>query len=241
MRFKTKYLYYLWIGKTCSFFKSMKKIFVLFSLLFFVINSNSQVTNYRWHTYAKLSLGIIDTSGYVNGGLTAQYMLFKRISLNYNLEFQHRSDNYNHIHGSSGSVGGPVIFGLGLAAGLANSANGDPTNNSGLGAGGMLLGLLIMALPDGISYHIPCGYKWDFSPYANFLGFDRIRNKELGYREFKYSCSFGMRGTFLLNDHLTANCFFETRKAAPTGWGIGVGLGVGYLFKSLENQNNPSN
>ena len=107
-------------------FESMKKIFVLFSLLFFVINSNSQVTNFRWHAYAKLSAGIIDTSGYVNGGITAQYMVFKRISLNYNLEFQHRSDNYNHIHGSIGSVGGPVIFGLGLAAGLANSANGDP-------------------------------------------------------------------------------------------------------------------
>jgi hypothetical protein len=216
----------------------MQRFLVVIATHFFVLISVSQVTNYRWHTYAKISGGAIDSSGYINGGLTAEYMLFKRVSLNYNLEYQRRTDKYSHLHGSIGSVGGPVIFGLGLAAGLANTADEDSTNNNGIGVKGMLLGLLVMLLPDGFSYHIPLGYKWDISPYANILGFDWIRNKEIGYSEFKYSCSFGVRGTYLINDRLTANCFLETRKAAPTGWGIGAGIGIGYLFKMRENQSN---
>lgn len=213
----------------------MKKSFFILIFILVVFVSKSQVTNYRWHTYVKLSGGMIDSSGYLNAGLSAEYMLFKRIGLNYNFEYQHRTDNYNHLHGSIGSVGGPVIFSLGLAAGLANSADGDTSNNSGIGLKGMLLGIIVLAIPDGFSYHFPIGYKWDVSPYANFLGFDWIRNKELGYSEFKYSCSFGFRSTYLINDRLTANGFVETRKAAPTGWGIGVGMGIGYLFKLRPN------
>jgi hypothetical protein len=220
----------------------MKKIFLTLILLHIVLVSKSQVTNYRWHTYGKFSAGMIDSSGYINGGLSAELMVFKRLCFNYNLEFQHRTDKYNHLHGSIGSVGGPVIFGLGLAAGLANSADGDTSNNNGIGVKGMLLGLLVMVLPDGFSYHMPIGYKWNFSPYANILGFDWIRNREKGYSEFKYSCSFGVRGTYLINDRMTAIGFIETRKAAPTGWGIGAGIGLGYLFKLRENdpQENPN-
>jgi predicted porin len=52
----------------------------------------------------------------------------------------------------------------------------------------------------------------------------------------------GVKGTYLLNDRLTAIGFIETRKAAPTGWGIGAGIGLGYLFKLRENdtQDNPN-
>jgi hypothetical protein len=45
----------------------------------------------------------------------------------------------------------------------------------------------------------------------------------------------GVKGTCLLNDRLTAIGFIETRKAAPTGWGVGVGIGLGYLFKLRED------
>jgi hypothetical protein len=211
----------------------MKKFFICFGLLFFIVESKGQVTNYRWHIYGKFSTGKIDTSGYVNGGLTAEYMLFKRMGLNYNLEFQHRTDKYNHLHASVGSLAGPPLILVGIISGIANSTK-DNTNEGSVfefGYLGTLLGILITALPDGVSYHIPIGYKWDVSPYANVLGFDWIWNREIGYSEFKYSCSFGVRGTHLLKDRFITNCFIETRKAAPTGWGIGAGIGLGYLFK----------
>jgi hypothetical protein len=211
----------------------MKKILII-SFLFVFSTSKSQVTNYRWHTYGKLSGGIIDTSNYFNIGLSTEYMLYKRFSLNYNFEFQNRTDNYSHLHGSIGSLGGPVIFGVGLAAGLANSAS-NSTNSSGIGVKGMLLGILVLVMPDGFSYHLPIGYKWDVSPYANLLGFDWISNRKIGYSEFKYACSLGVRGTYVIKDRFAANCFVETRKCAPTGWGIGAGIGLGYLFKFRDN------
>lgn len=222
----------------------MKKFVLIVMLVFLMLEAKSQVTNYRWHTYAKMSGGMIDSSSYINGGLSAEFMLFKRIGLNYNLEFQHRSDNYNHVHASVGSLAGPPLIVIGLISGLANSANNSSNSESvfGLGYLGTLMGLLITVLPDGVSYHFPIGYKWDVAPYANVLGFDWIRNREIGYSEFKYSCSFGVRGTYLIKDRMTAIGFIETRKVASTGWGIGAGIGLGYLFKLRENddQDNPN-
>lgn len=209
----------------------MKKLFILSLLCFGTFSINAQINAHKWHTYAKFSGGKIDSSTYLNGGLSAEYMVFKNIGFNYNLEFQHRSDNYSHLHGSIGSLGGPVIFALGAAAGLANLGT---NNNSNIGFWGMLAGVLVFVMPDGISYHVPVGYKGDIAPYANFLGFDWVRNKQLGYSEFKYACSFGVKGTYSINDRITALGFFETRKSAPTGWGIGAGFGVGYLFGIRE-------
>ena len=190
-----------------------------------------QLTSYKWHTFAKFSVGKIDSSFYMNGGLSAELVLSKKIGLNYNLEFQNRSDGYNHIHGSIGSVGGPVIFALGAAKAISNTVDVDSTNSFRIGTIGMLAGVLVFIIPDGMSYHVPIGYKGDVSPYFNFLGFDWIRNRQNGYNEFKYSCSFGIRGSYLFSDRLTGIGFVETRKCAPTGWGIGVGIGMGYLFK----------
>ena len=222
----------------------MKKFVLIGMLLFLMLEAKSQVINYRWHTYAKMSGGIIDSSGYINGGLSAEYMVFKRFGLNYNLEFQHRTDKYNHLHASVGSLAGPPLIVIGLISGLVNSAinNSNAESVFGLGYLGTLMGLLITVLPDGVSYHFPIGYKWDIAPYANVLGFDWIRNREIGYSEFKYSCSFGVRGTYLIKDRMTAIGFIETRKVASTGWGIGAGIGLGYLFKFRENdtQGNPN-
>ncbi|MFY7943008.1 MAG: hypothetical protein ACOVNZ_00420 [Crocinitomicaceae bacterium] len=208
------------------------KVLVTCALLIFTACSlNGQINSYKWHTYAKFSSGKIDSSIYYNGGISAEYMLFKNLGLNYNFEFQHRSDNYNHLHGSIGSLGGPVIFALGAAAGLANLGT---NSNSNIGLWGMLAGVLVAVMPEGISYHVPIGYKGDIAPYANFLGFDWVRNREIGYSEFKYACSFGVRGTYLVHERITALGFVETRKCAPTGWGIGAGIGMGYLFKLRE-------
>lgn len=213
---------------------------MVFFLCIICYSSFSQLTSYKWHTFVKFSGGKIDTATYLNGGLSAEYILFKNVGLNYNLEFQHRSDLYNHLHGSIGSLGGPVIFALGAAAGFSNALDNDSTNNNGIGAIGMLAGILVFILPDGVSYHFPIGYKGDVSPYANILGFDWVRNKSIGYSEFKYACSFGIRGTYLLSDRLTAIGFIETRKCAPTGWGIGGGVGLGYLFKYKNVEENSS-
>lgn len=154
----------------------------------------------------------------------------------YNLEYQRRTDNYNHIHASVGTLAGPPLILIGLLSGIASSNDASSTGSLfGLGYLGALVGLLITILPDGVSYHIPYGFNGDIAPYANVLGIDYIWNKNLGYSQWKYACSFGVKGTYWHHSNWMMQGFLETRKVASTGWGFGAGIGVAY---SLGNNSN---
>ncbi len=203
---------------------------LLFSFLLISFVSKAQLTQKNGYIGIKTSYGFVDTSFYTNYGLTGEYILQNRFGLVYNLEYQKRTDNYKHIHASVGSLAGPPLILIGLISGLANSANDGTSSGSvfGLGYLGTLIGLLITVLPDGVSYHIPFGYNGDIAPYANVLGIDYIWNKNVGYSQWKYSCSFGVKGTYWHQSNWMLQGFLETRKVASTGWAFGAGLGAAY-------------
>jgi hypothetical protein len=211
---------------------AIKTLFVgfLFALLVIPFSSKAQLTEKKGYVGFKTSYGFVDTSFYTNYGLTGEYLFENRIGLVYNFEYQRRTDNFKHIHASVGSLAGPPLILIGLISGLADSANDGTSSGSvfGLGYLGTLVGLLITVLPDGVSYHIPFGYNGDISPYANFLGIDYIWNKNLGYSQWKYACSFGVKGTYWHQSNWMLQGFLETRKVASTGWGFGAGLGAAY-------------
>jgi hypothetical protein len=211
---------------------AIKTLFVgfLFALLVIPFSSKAQLTEKKGYVGFKTSYGFVDTSFYTNYGLTGEYLFENRIGLVYNFEYQRRTDNFKHIHASVGSLAGPPLILIGLISGLADTANDGTSSGSvfGLGYLGTLIGLLITVLPDGVSYHIPYGYNGDIAPYANFLGIDYIWNKNLGYSQWKYACSFGVKGTYWHQSNWMLQGFLETRKVASTGWGFGAGLGVAY-------------
>ena len=211
---------------------AIKTLFVgfLFALLVIPFSSKAQLTEKKGYVGFKTSYGFVDTSFYTNYGLTGEYLFENRIGLVYNFEYQRRTDNFKHIHASVGSLAGPPLILIGLISGLADSANDGTSSGSvfGLGYLGTLVGLLITVLPDGVSYHIPYGYNGDIAPYANFLGIDYIWNKNLGYSQWKYACSFGVKGTYWHQSNWMLQGFLETRKVASTGWGFGAGLGAAY-------------
>jgi hypothetical protein len=211
---------------------AISRLFIglLFSFLLISFVSKAQLTQKNGYIGIKTSYGFVDTSFYTNYGLTGEYILQNRFGLVYNLEYQKRTDNYKHIHASVGSLAGPPLILIGLISGLANSANDGTSSGSvfGLGYLGTLIGLLITVLPDGVSYHIPFGYNGDIAPYANVLGIDYIWNKNVGYSQWKYSCSFGVKGTYWHQSNWMLQGFLETRKVASTGWAFGAGLGAAY-------------
>jgi hypothetical protein len=213
--------------------------FYIRSVLLFLLISNyslSQLTEKKGYIGVKTSFGFVDTSFYSNYGITGEYIFKNKIGLVYNLEYHRRTNNFNHIHASVGSLAGPPLILIGLLSGIASSNDATSSGSVfGLGYLGALLGLLITVLPDGVSYHIPYGYNVDISPYANFLGIDYIWNKNLEYSEWKYSCSFGLKGTYWNHSNWMMQGFIETRKVASTGWGFGIGLGIAY---SLGNNSN---
>ena len=81
----------------------------------------------------------------------------------------HRNDSLFQMHLPIGIIAAPIMF-LGQMSTINIFGNG----NTGAKLGMVLLALLI---PDGVSFHIPYRYRYDFSPYANILGFDYIKNK----------------------------------------------------------------
>ncbi len=201
----------------------MKK-FALLTFCFFHFLGFSQFTANRFNVNAKFSIGKMDTAFYINPAFSAEIIIHDRFGLNYNLDLLRRNDNLNQTRVPLGLIGGPIV----MVAGFANLADGDTTNGNGFG---ILLGVLMLALPDGVSFHQPLGYRGDFSPYVNALGIDFIRNKNTDERLIKYACSFGLKGSFLLKDHYVFSAFIEGRKTAGIPLGFGGGFGVGYAFK----------
>lgn len=205
----------------------MKKSLLLF-LLGISLFSQAQYSNRTFNLYGRSSFGAFDTSSYNNFGLTGEWMVHRNVGLLYNFDLTYRSDNYRHIHAPMGIVGGPIL----IVAGLANLFDGDTTSTAGLS----LVGIVMLALPDGVSFHHDIGYRWDISPYANLLGLDFIKDRTYGNTWLKYACSFGVRGTYVLNDQFTFSPYIETRKTASVPWGFGAGIGVGILFGERETK-----
>jgi hypothetical protein len=155
--------------------------------------------------------------------LKAEILFKKGWGLNYNFDYQMRKDSITQFHSTMGVVGAPLLMGFGVYKGF----DGDTTTK---GVGTFLLGLALLALPDGISVHYNVAPGWDVSPYANILGLDFIKDKKNDELFIKYACSFGFKGTYILKDRLTFTAYAETRQAASFGWGFGGGMGIGVVL-----------
>ncbi len=201
----------------------MKKLSLLLILVLICSIAKSQLLDHKFHVYARYSMGTVQTVGYSNYSLDGEILLKKNFGLNYNFDYQIRKDSINQFHTSMGILGAPVLFGIGIS----NAVDSDTTSS---GAFGILGGLILLVLPDGLSYHYSPAYRWDISPYANILGLDFIKDKKTSDFYLKYACSFGVKSTYLFNDLITATAFIETRQAARFGWGFGVGIGLGVVL-----------
>lgn len=210
----------------------MKKLLLLFTLFtLFSTASHSQLMDHKFHLYGRYSVGSVQSVMYSNYSLDGEFLFKNNFGINYNFDYLVRQDNIRHFHSTMGIIGAPVLFGIGLG----NAFDGDTTSS---GAFGVIGGLILLALPDGVSYHISPQYGWDISPYANVLGLDFIKNRTTGEDYLKYACSFGVKSTYLLRDRLTLTGFVETRQAAGFGWSIGGGIGIGCVFGKRENGEN---
>lgn len=206
----------------------MNKLLIVFFLLFFSTHGRTQLSEKQGLVSFKYSMGTVDSARYSAYSASGEWRLKENFGLNYNLEFIHRNDHIYQIHSSAGTIVGPPIFLFGLISLISNNA----INNSDFSVGsfGVLLGILAFIVPDGVSFHIPYKYNWDFSPYANILGVDYMKNNNNNKSYFRYSSSFGIRVNYWQESNLTLSSFIETRKVAAMGWAFGGGIGIGYAF-----------
>ncbi|MCE3296240.1 MAG: hypothetical protein K0R65_1954 [Crocinitomicaceae bacterium] len=208
----------------------MKTLFFLLLCLHTALFA--QYTETSGQLWTKYSLGKVDTAIYNNFSIGGEVLVGERWGLNYNFDLVFRNDNIFQMHSSAGLIGGPFLIGLGIASwAAAGDSDGDGEKDANLGALGIIGGLIILALPEGVSYHIPVRYNWDIAPYVNILGVDYMKNRNTDQWYLRYAATFGTRVTYWNPKRYTLNTFFETRKVAGMGWALGGGFGVGYTLE----------
>ncbi len=186
----------------------------------------AQLTSNQGHIWLKSGIGYSTSSNYSLYGASGEYLITPHIGLNYNLDFLARKDSIQQYHSSAGSIAGvPIIlFSLLLDASDGISSDFD------LGSLGTFAGIAMLVAPDGISYHFPIRYHYDVAPYANLLGLDILRNRYEPSTKIKWATSYGVKGSYWMENGWTFNAFLESRKTASLPWQFGVGVGIGYSF-----------
>lgn len=204
----------------------MKNIYLI---LFILLASKyyAQLNQFAGNAHGKFSMGKVEDATYQNYSIGAEFIVHDNIGLNYNFDVFLRNDKIWQLHSSAGLVAGPPLIGLGLVSWLTNVSS---NNAADLGALGVVSGILLLILPEGVSFHLPYRYNWDFSPYANVLGVDYMKNNNIDKSYLRYAASFGFKTTYWDPKNYTVFSFIETRKVAGMNWSLGGGLGMGFTF-----------
>lgn len=208
------------------------KNFLFVICFLFSITASAQLTNNSGKISLKYSSGIIDTTSYSSYSMQLEVFVNKYIGINWNLDYLLRKDQVRQVHVPLGLIGGPLLMGMGFA----KMADGDSTTKGGL----VIVGILALVLPDGISFNIPIRNSWAVSPYANLLGIDFVKNQLTNEKNIKYAVSFGTKVTYMVRERFTVAGFVETRKTGSIPWGLGAGAGIGMLFGRGSNMMNKS-
>jgi hypothetical protein len=199
----------------------------IFIVLLFPLFVKSQIGSNNMYLYAKAGGGSVDTALFSNISFSGEYLVKPYLGLNYNFDFVHRNDSLFQFHSTLGPVAAPIVF-------ISQFSFINLGNNVGAQLGIVLLALLI---PDGVSFHIPYRYSYDFSPYVNILGFDYVKNKNTNQRNCRYAASFGFKASYCFGTNMTVMAYTETRKVSTMGWSLGGGIGIGYTFTSENIKN----
>ncbi len=124
-------------------------VLLLISLSFY---STAQLNQMQGNAHFKFSMGKVDTALYQNYSIGGEWIVHDNIGLNYNFDVFLRNDKIWQLHSSAGLIAGPPLIGLGIVSWISNVA----TNNSAdLGAVGVITGILLLILPEGVSFHLP--------------------------------------------------------------------------------------
>jgi hypothetical protein len=198
--------------------------------LFNVQLANAQIVETSGSVHFKSSFGTVDTAVFQNFSIGGEWMIGKNFGLNYNFDFVHRNDKIYQLHSSAGLIVGPPLIGLGIIGAIASGNTNNDTGTS-LGGLGIIGGILLLILPEGVTYHIPIKYNWDLAPYANILGVDYMKNNRINKSYLRYAATFGAKFSYWNPKEYTIFGFTETRKTAGMGWTLGAGIGVGKTFK----------
>jgi hypothetical protein len=153
-------------------------------------------------------------------GINYQFFVSDRVALEYNLSYVVAPHNPNYFK----LYGGSFLL-----------VNTDRTFLSSYVAGSLgewyaVVAVLLLVIPDGVSYHIPAGKNITISPYVSALSFDMSEEYD------HYNNNLGIRMNMTAFKHLNVAPFafvqlqHRSRFWGGTRTGFGMGAMLGWKF-----------
>jgi hypothetical protein len=214
----------------------MKRIFFL---LFFPVSLLTSAQDEIFSLDFYRDLGEYEDTIHAQGGtFKASLYVSPNVSLDYNFGWTNREDGLHQIHTPFGLVYGAPIFAKGVIDLAVCAMQDDDSTQTiesdtsdcrvcDMGAAGVLVGGLIMAIPDGITVHVRPVEWLSISPYANFIGMDFTKEDGTGEKDLVYSASLGTSLTFNIGKARISGKY-EWRKHKDIGGASMYGVGIGF-------------
>ena len=185
----------------------------------------------------------------ISPGLRLEAFLNENVSLNWRFAPGIRGGKFESFHFNPGIPATILI--LGVASNMDDDDDGcdicdpgcpdydpfycdsdeDEAEESGDGEalGTLGLAIIMLALPEGFSFHIPLGDEFSCSPYVNPVGIEYIRGDGEGVPGFLTPTSdFGVRFRYVTYNGITVAPYagFKYRyRSREVGWTYGMGIG----------------
>lgn len=214
----------------------MKRLFfILFLPVFQLVHAQDEVFSLDFYRDLGHYQDTVDAKG---GTFKASLFVSSAISLDYNFGWTNREDGMHQIHIPVGLVYGAPIFAKGVFdLALCSLQQDDSTQTSvsdsadcrvcDMGAAGIVVGGLMMVIPDGISLHLRPAEWLDISPYANLVGMDFTRDETTGEKDLVYTASVGSSITLNIGKARISGKY-EWRKHKEIGGASMYGVGIGF-------------
>lgn len=191
-----------------------------------------------------LSAGYLDIKDYQfgMGGIGLEFFVGKHMSLNYNFSLgtSINSNNHFNFHGAAGASTGSLF----ITAALLNNAIDESLDNAlssatgkdvdmskGLTRGLGITGVILILIPEGLSYHIDMGKHLSISPYVNPLGLDYMGSDKIIGQKLALSYEVGSAVNFYFKNkrYLSPKIGLRGFYGTPNN-GYLIGLNYGFYF-----------
>lgn len=92
------------------------------------------------------------------------------------------------------------------------------------------IGVILILLPEGISYDIPLNDKWELSPFININSAETYAYGVNNYFRYKFSADGGIAARYYFNKKLYSQFYTSAKIIETRGWGVSAGVGIGFAW-----------
>ncbi len=157
-----------------------------------------------------------DNMNFIGYGFHMSFPVGEHLGLNYKFMLGNNSERSFFLHSNMGSYVSVLL--------LTTSGN---VNNIGY------LAVILLIVPEGVSFHIPITRNFRLTPFINPLGVDYWHDRYSSKDYTKGSFDIGIKPTFVMFDKVMVapSLGYKLLYSKDHEKGIELGISIGYRFK----------